>query len=149
MTKNFNNSKKNVIKHYIVMFLSSSLYSSSTITQKLLNYILYIQSKTEDSFVKQTFLMSFDIHSRGKSSFHSHLMKVSKYFNLPDFYVNLLNIAIVKTFIRLMKHKYISYTRIANLRCCSGLWVSTKFNRTSLQILYVHVYAIDIERKRH
>ena len=102
MTKNFNNSKKNVIKHYIVMFLSSSLYSSSTITQKLLNYILYIQSKTEDSFVKQTFLMSFDIHSRGKSSFHSHLMKISKYFNLPDFYVNLLDIAIVKTFIRLM-----------------------------------------------
>ena len=92
MTKNFNNSKKNVIKHYIVMFLSSFLYSPSTITQKLLNYILYIQSKTEDSFVKQTFLISFDIHSRGKSSFHSHLMKISKYFNLPDFYVNLLDI---------------------------------------------------------
>ena len=92
MTKNFNNSKKNVIKHYIVMFLSSFLYSPSTITQKLLNYILYIQSKTEDSFVKQTFLVSFDIHSRDKSSFHSHLMKISKYFNLPDFYVNLLDI---------------------------------------------------------
>ena len=41
------------------------------------------------------------------------------------------------------------YTRIANLRRCAGLWVSTKFNLASLQILYVHVYAIDIERKRH
>ena len=48
-----------------------------------------------------------------------------------------------------MKQKYISYAQIANLRCRSGLWVSTKFNRASLQILYVHVYAIDIERKRH
>ena len=76
-------------------------------------------------------------------------MKISKYFNLPDFNVNLLDTAIVKTFIRLIKQKYISYTRIANLRCCAGLWVSTKFNRASLQILYVHVYAIDIERKRH
>ena len=67
---------------------------SITITQKLLNYILYIQSKTEDSFVKQTFLMSFDLHSNGKSSFHSHLMKISEYFNLPDFNPNLLHTAI-------------------------------------------------------
>ena len=42
--------------------------SSITITQKLLNYI-YIQSKTEDSFVEQTFLMSFDLHSNGKVDF--------------------------------------------------------------------------------
>ena len=56
---------------------------SITITQKLLNYI-YIQSKTEGSFVEQTFLMSFDQHSNGKSSFHSHLMKISEYFNIPD-----------------------------------------------------------------
>jgi len=75
---------------------------SITITQKLLNYILYIQSKTEDSFVKQTFLMSFDLHSSGKSSFHSQLMKISKYLNLLDFNVNLLDTTIVKTFIRLM-----------------------------------------------
>ena len=38
------------------------------------------------------------------------------------------------------------HTRIANLRRRAGLWISTKFNRASLQILYVHVYAIDIER---
>ena len=34
------------------------------------------------------------------------------------------------------------------LDAAQGLWVSTKFNRASLQILYVDVYAIDIERKR-
>ena len=44
-----------------------------------------------------------------KSSFYSHLMKISEYFNLPDFNPNLLDTAIVKTFVRLMKQKYISY----------------------------------------
>ena len=53
--------------------------------------------------------MSFDLHSNGKSSFYSHLMKISEYFNLPDFNPNLLDTAIVKTFVRLMKQKYISY----------------------------------------
>ena len=36
-------------------------------------------------------------------------MKISEYFNLPDFNPNLLDTAIVKTFVRLMKQKYISY----------------------------------------
>ena len=29
--------------------------------------------------------MSFDLYCNGKSSFHSHLMEVSEYFNIPDF----------------------------------------------------------------
>ena len=33
-----------------------------TINQKILKYILYIQSKDEESFVKQSFFMSFDLH---------------------------------------------------------------------------------------
>ena len=36
-------------------------------------------------------------------------MKIPEYFNLPDFNPNLLDSAIVKTFVRLMKQKYISY----------------------------------------
>ena len=36
-------------------------------------------------------------------------MKISEYFNIPDFNPNLLDTAIVKTFVRLMKKKYISY----------------------------------------
>ena len=55
--------------------------------------------------------MSFDLHSNGKSSFYSNLMKISEYFNLPDFNPNLLDTAIVKTFVRLMKQKYISYCK--------------------------------------
>ena len=29
--------------------------------------------------------MSFDLYCNGKTSFHSHLMKMSEYFNIPDF----------------------------------------------------------------
>ena len=39
-------------------------------------YILYIQSKSQDSFVKQPLLISLDLHSNDKSSFQSNLMKL-------------------------------------------------------------------------
>ena len=39
------------------------------INRKILNYILYLLSKDDDSVVKQVFLMSLDLYSSGKSSF--------------------------------------------------------------------------------
>ena len=80
-----------------------------TINQKILKYILYIQSKDEESLVKQAFLMSFDLHCNGKNSFHSHLMNMSEYFKLPDFNPDLLDIAMVKSYVSSMKQEYISY----------------------------------------
>ena len=77
--------------------------------KKILIFILYIKSKDEESFVKQSFLMLFDLYCDVMSSFHSHLMEMSEYFNLPDFNTDLLNVAIVKNFVGLMKQKYISY----------------------------------------
>ena len=77
--------------------------------KKILIFILYIKSKDEESFVKQSFLMLFDLYSDAMSSFHSHLMEMSEYFNLPDFNTDLLNAALVKNFVGLMKQKYISY----------------------------------------
>ena len=71
-----------------------------TINQKILKYILYIQSKDEKSFVKQAFLISFDLHCNGKNSFHSHLMNMSEYFKLPDFNPDLLDIATEKSCIQ-------------------------------------------------
>ena len=70
-----------------------------TINQKILKYILYIQSKDEKSFVKQAFLISFDLHCNGKNSFQSHLMNMSKYFKLPDFNPDLLDMAVVKSYV--------------------------------------------------
>ena len=75
---------------------------SITINQKILKYILYIQSKDEESLVKQAFLMSFDLHCNGKNSFHSHLMNISEYFKLPDFNPDLLDIAMVKSYVSSM-----------------------------------------------
>ena len=73
-----------------------------TINQKILKYILYIQSKDEESLVKQAFLMSFDLHCNGKNSFHSHLMNMSEYFKLPDVNPDLLDIAMVKSYVSSM-----------------------------------------------
>ena len=77
--------------------------------KKILIFILYIKSKDEESFVKQSFLMLFDLYYDGKSSFHSHLMEMSEYFNLLDLNTDLLDAAIIKNFVGLMKQKYISY----------------------------------------
>ena len=41
--------------------------------------------------IKQIFLMSADLYSSGKCSFYSSFMKMSKYYNLPDFDPNVLN----------------------------------------------------------
>ena len=71
---------------------------------------MYIQSKDEESLVKQAFLMSFDLHCQnGKNSFHSHLMNLSEYFKPPDFNPDLLDIAMVKSYVRSMKQEFISY----------------------------------------
>ena len=82
-----------------------------TINQKILKYILYIQSKDDESLVKQAFLMSFDLHCNGKNSFHSHLMNMSEYFKLPDFNPDLLDIAIIKSYVSSMKQEYILYCK--------------------------------------
>ena len=68
----------------------------------------YIQSKDEESCVKQALLISFDLHCNGKNSFHSHLMNVSEYFKLPDFNPDLLDIAMVKSYVSSVKQEYIS-----------------------------------------
>ena len=38
--------------------------------------------------------MSFDERCSGKNSFHSHLMNMSEYFNLPDFSPDILDTAL-------------------------------------------------------
>ena len=75
----------------------------------ILNYLLYLQNKQPDSLVRQSFLISSDLHTAGKNSFHCNLMKISEYFNFENFSPDLLDTAKVKIFLRLMKQKYISY----------------------------------------
>ena len=79
------------------------------INQRILNYMLYLKNKKEDSFVKQSFLMSLVLLSASKDSFHPNLMKMSEYFNLNNFNPDLLDTAKIKHFVSLMKQKYISH----------------------------------------
>ena len=65
--------------------------------------------KMKNLSLSNLFLMSFDLYCNGKSSFHSHLMKLSEYFNISEFNTDLLDTAIVKNFVCLMKQEYISY----------------------------------------
>ena len=80
------------------------------INQKIINYFLYLHNKGNDSIVKQIFLMSADLYSSGKSSFYSSVMRMSEYYNLPDFDPNVLNKSNIKHCISLMQHKYILNT---------------------------------------
>ena len=55
------------------------------INQRILKYLLYLQNKQADSFVKKSFLISLDLNTTGKKSFHSNLMKISEYFKFWKF----------------------------------------------------------------
>ena len=80
-----------------------------TINQRILNYLLCFQNKQPDSFVRQSFLISSELHTAGKNSFYSNLMKISEYFNFGNFSPELVDTAKVTMFLQLMKQKYISY----------------------------------------
>ena len=55
------------------------------INKNILYYILYLQRQNEDSIVKQAFRTSLELHYNGKNSFHHNLIKISEYYDLPDF----------------------------------------------------------------
>ena len=65
--------------------------------------------KQPDSFARQSFLISSELHTAGKNSFYSNLMKISEYFNFGTFSPDLVDTAKVTMFLQLMKQKYISY----------------------------------------
>ena len=81
------------------------------INQKIINYFLYLHNNGNDSVVKQIFLMSADLLSSGKISFYSCVMRMSEYYNFPDFDLNVLNKSMIKHYISLMQHKYIQHWR--------------------------------------
>ena len=55
------------------------------INQKIINCTLYLQNKENDSVVRQILSKSADIHSSGKNSLYSTLIRLSEFYNLPDF----------------------------------------------------------------
>ena len=67
---------------------------------------LYFLSKDDDSVVKQIFLMSLDFHFSGKSSCYSSLLRISKFYDLPDF-DPLLVTDKINHYLKLMHQQYV------------------------------------------
>ena len=80
------------------------------INQKIINYTLYLHNKENDSIVKQIFLMSSDLHNTSKNSFYSNVMRMSEYYNLPDFDRTFLTDAKIKHYVSLMQQKSVYFT---------------------------------------
>ena len=90
------------------LFVQLSIYINN-ICKNILYYILYLLRKNEDTIVKQAFRTSLELHCNGKNSFYHNLMKISEYYDLPDFDPNNLSEAKIKHYIDIIKQKYITY----------------------------------------
>ena len=90
------------------LFVHLSIYTNN-ICKNILYYILYLLRKNEDTIVKQAFRTSLELHCNGKNSFYHNLMKISEYYDLPDFDPNNLSEAKIKHYIDIIKQKYITY----------------------------------------
>ena len=65
----------------------------------ILHYISYLLRKNEDTIVKQAIRTSLEPHYNGKNSFYHNLIKISEYYDLPDFDRNNLSEAKIKHYI--------------------------------------------------
>ena len=82
------------------------------INEKILDYIMYLFEKDEDSIVKQALLLSINLHSNGNTSFYSNIMELSKSYNLPNFVPNNLDkTKLISRYKDIMKQKYITQWR--------------------------------------
>ena len=79
------------------------------INKKILNYLIYLQDKDDNSIVKQSLQISIELYNSGQNSFYSNIMKMSEYFNLFDFNYNSLSDSKIKQLVDLMRKKYVSY----------------------------------------
>ena len=84
------------------LFVQLSIYTNN-ICKNILYYILYLLRKNEDTIVKQAFRTSLELHCNGKNSFYHNLMKISEYYDLPDFDPNNLSEAKIKHHIDIIK----------------------------------------------
>ena len=69
--------------------------------------------KNEDTIVKQAFRTSLKLHCNGKNSFYYNIMKISDYYDLPDFDPNNLSEAKRQTLYRYRYNKTKIYCILA------------------------------------
>ena len=58
--------------------------------------------------LNRAFRTSLELHSNGKNSFY-HNLKISEYYDLPDFDPNNLSEAKIRHYMDIIKQKYIPY----------------------------------------
>ena len=85
--------------------------SIAGINERILNYIMYLFEKDEDSIVKQALRLSISLHSNGNTSFYSNIMELSKSYNVPKFVPNNLAKTKISRYKDIMKQKYITQWR--------------------------------------
>ena len=81
------------------------------INQRVMKYFVYLNNKDNDSIVKQSFLMSKNLHSISNSGFYSNFMNLIEHYRLPNFDPESLDNDRIQRYITNMKEKYISFWR--------------------------------------
>ena len=81
------------------------------INQKIMKYLVYLNNKDNDSIVKQSFLMSKNLHSINNSGFYSNFMNLIEHYQLPIFGPESLDNDRIRRYTSNMKEKYISFWR--------------------------------------
>ena len=82
-----------------------------TINEKTMKYFIYLNSKDNDSIVKQSFLMSKNLHSVNNSGFYSNFLNMVEQNNLSTLDPDCLSIDKIRQYTNNMKEKYISSWR--------------------------------------
>ena len=79
------------------------------INQKIMKYFVHLNNKDNDSIVKQSFLMSKNLHSIKNSGFYSNFMNLIEQYHLSNLDPESLDNDRIRRYTSNMKEKYIRY----------------------------------------
>lgn len=79
------------------------------INQKIMKYFVYLNNKENDSIVKQSFLMSKNLHTINNTGFYSNFMSMLEKYHSSDLNPENLSNDLIRQIETNMKNKYISF----------------------------------------
>ena len=77
----------------------------------IMKYLVYLKNKDNDSIVKQSFLMSKNLHFINNSGFYSNFINLIEHYHLPNFDPESLDNDRIRRYTTNVKEKYISFWR--------------------------------------
>ena len=81
------------------------------INQRIMKYLVYLNNKDNDSIVKQSFLMSKNLHLINNSGFYSNFINLKEHYHIPNFDPESLDNERIRRYTSYMKEQYISFWR--------------------------------------